>query len=335
MRLTMDDEDGEPVWDRPTGTELVPGYLAWDRLGVGNRCETWLVWSTTLWYPAVLKLARPHQVTHPRAVRSLNREISALDYNQHPCLPRLLNNGTADTLPHIAVEYIDGPTLDEELDTDGPMGGVETASLGAQLLAGIVALHDRGLAHVDLKPENVVLRDGRPVLIDFGSVRRIGAPQPLGRPVGTAGYAAPELEACVPIAAGMDLYGLGTILFEALTGEPAFDPALPADRRPVADDVPSSVAAPLRELVAGLLDPLPEHRPTTAETMQVLGDVACAAETRPWPEWADAWLPDRFTPGRYGGTHPDEPAGEAVSMGSGGFRRAPAAVLRPGERTAP
>ncbi|HEX5493306.1 MAG TPA: serine/threonine-protein kinase [Mycobacteriales bacterium] len=300
MRLTeLDEDDGEPVWDRPEGAELVAGYLAWERLGVGLRCETWLVWSTKLWYPAVLKLARPHQVTHPRAVRSLNREIAALTGNQHPCLPRLFTDGTTDPLPHIAVEYIDGPTLDEELDTNGPIGAAETASLAAQLLAGIIALHDRDLAHVDLKPENVVLRDGRPVLIDFGSVRRIGAPQPLGRPVGTAGYAAPELEACVPIAAGMDLYGLGTILFETLTGEPAFDAALPAACRP-APDVPSTIAAPMRTLVVGLLEPRPEDRPSAAETMRVLGTVASEPDARPWPDWVDDQLQDRFAARRYG-----------------------------------
>lgn len=301
MRLTeLDEEDGEPIWDRPSGTELVTGYLAWGRLSVGTRCETWLVWSTRLWYPAVLKLARPHQVTHPRAVRSLGREIEALEGNQHPCLPRLFTDGTSDPLPHIAVEYIDGPTLDEELDTNGPVGAAEAASLGAQLLAGVVALHDRDLVHVDLKPENVILRDGRPILIDFGSVRRIGAPQPLGRPVGTAGYAPPEMEACKPIAVGMDLYGLGAILFEALTGRPAFDPAVPACSRPAAEAMPCSVTAPLRALVASLLEPRPEDRPSAAETMRVLGTVAAEPEARPWPEWADGWLPGRFTERRSG-----------------------------------
>lgn len=293
MHVTVvDDEDGEPVWDYPPGTQIVGGYLAWERLGVGTRCETWLVWSTALWCPAVLKLARPHQLTHPRAVRSLNREIAALDGAPHPCLPRLFANGTADRWPHVVVEYIDGPTLDEALEVDGPMSAVETASLGAQLLGGIVALHDRGLAHVDLKPENVVLRDGRPVLIDFGSVRRLGSPQPPGRPVGTAGYAAPELEACLPIAASVDLYGLGAILFEALTAEPAFDPALPADRRPPADPVP--VGSPLRALVAGLLAPRPEDRPSVAETMLVFGEVASRSPIRPWPAWVDASVRSRF-----------------------------------------
>src|SRR6185437_5360543 len=89
-----------------------------------------------------------------------------------------------------------------------------------------------GYVHVDLKPENVVLRDGRPYVVDLGSARPIGSEQPEKSPhIGSPGYAAPELEAGAPIAVTMDLYAVGAIAFEVLTGRPAFEPDQPSVAR--------------------------------------------------------------------------------------------------------
>ncbi len=282
MLTTELDVDGKPVWSCGQDTELIEGALAWDRLGVGLRCEAWLVWFVPMWCPAVVKIPRPHQIGQPRARRSLAREVAALGGNNHPSLPRLYRDGTEEARPHLVLEYIDGPALDEEPALDEP----EVALLGAQLLTGLLALHQRGVAHVDVKPENVVLRDMRPVLIDFGSARHIGTPQPAGRPVGTAGYAAPELEASEPIAASMDLYSLGALLHEARTGRRTFDPALPAAERPPAPPLGHS---PLAELVLALLDPDPAKRPTPADALTTFADTL-PEDLRPWPRWADATL---------------------------------------------
>jgi len=270
----VDPVDGLAVWEFTEGCKVPGGNLAIERLGVGMRCETWLVWSTALWSPAVLKLARPHQIDHPRAVRTLCRETAALSDNLQPSLPRLLADGTKDPVPHIVLEYFDGPALDEEIDENGALTGVEAAVLGAQLLPAVASLHHRGLAHLDLKPENVVLRDARPVLLDFGTARPIGSFQLAGHPVGTSGYAAPEQEDCEPVSAAMDLYGLGMVLAEAVTGVPlAKDVELP----------PSPLAPVIRQLVAER----PEDRGTTAEVLVALADAA--GELRPWPEWLDRY----------------------------------------------
>lgn len=158
------------------------------------------------------------------------------------------------------------------LDDNGALDPVDAALLGAHLLPAVADLHRRGLAHLDVKTENVVLRDGRLVLVDFGSTRRIGSPQPAGRPVGTEGYAAPELEACEPVSAAMDLYGIGTVLAEALTGMP-FTDGVP---------LPDSALTPL---VERLLSDDPADR---GDTAGVLAELAkCAGDRRPWPAWVD------------------------------------------------
>ncbi|MGW7682214.1 serine/threonine-protein kinase [Kribbella sp. NPDC054772] len=272
MEQLLDPDDGLAIWDFEEGSELPGRNLAIERLGVGTRCETWLVWNPELWSPAVLKLARPHQIRHPRAVRTLRRETAALTSNPHPALPRLLADGTTAPVPHIVMEYVDGPALDEELEETGALTVAEAAVLGSQLLPAVASLHQRGLAHLDLKPENVVLRDARPILIDFGTARRIGATQRKGHPVGTAGYAAPEQEACEPVSAAMDLFGLGMILAEAVTGVPLAEGV----------EIPAS---PLLPVIEQLLAEQPEKRGTTADVLVALADAA--GELRPWPDWLD------------------------------------------------
>ena len=260
----LDPEDGLPIWDAAEGTELPGEVMAIERLGTGRRCETWLVWSVALWSPAVLKLARPHQLS--QAVKSLRREATVLSGNLHPALPRLLADGTSAPVPHVLTEYIDGPSLADELDDNGALTPCETALLGAQVLAAVLSLHRRGLAHLDLKPDNLVLRDSRPILIDFGSTRSIGSLQPAGHPVGTVGYAPPEQESCQPVAATMDLYALGQTLRECLDDAPAGDSA-------VQEVLQQSTAAN------------PEARGAASEVLVSLAEAA--GETRPWPGWLD------------------------------------------------
>jgi serine/threonine protein kinase len=293
LLTTPDVDDGAPVWDCQPGAELPGKHLAWQRLGVGHRCETWLAWSVPLWCPVVVKLARPGQLDSPRAARSLGREVAALAGATHPALPRLLADGRAAPVPYLVVEYLDGPALDEELD-NGPLSGQEVAQLAGPLVAALSHLHERGLAHVDLKPPNVILRDGRPVLIDFGSARPIDSRLSPGKPIGSPGYSAPELEAGEPIAATMDMYGLGAVLHESLTGQPAFDPAIPASRRPMPGGMPIGVNPGLAALVAALLSPRPADRPTPADVLLMVARCSADPDDRPWPQWADRYLTYRF-----------------------------------------
>lgn len=273
---TLDDCDLLPVWPLDPGETSLGDHLAIERLGVGHRCETWLAWSTLLWAPVVLKVARPHQVTHPRALATLRREVAALEAVTHPALPSLVAAHLDDAVPHVVTEYVDGPTLADVIDGDGPFTPEETALLGTQLLSALAQLHRRGLAHLDVKPENVVLRDGRPVLIDFGSSRRLGSRQPAGKPVGTVGYSAPEMESCEPISIGMDLFGLGATMAESLAGVPY-------------PEITALPASPVAAVVERLLAVDASNRGTVPQLLLTLAD-RCGPD-RPWPAWADPSVP--------------------------------------------
>lgn len=259
------------------------GCFAGERLGVGHRCETWLAWSPQLWCPVFVKFPRPHQMSHPRARQSLRREVAALGGNLHPGLARLYEDGTKASQPYVIFEYVDGVALDDEIDERGAFEPHEIALLATQLLSALRTVHARGLAHLDIKPANIMVDNGRPILLDFGSSRAIGAPQPPNNPIGSPGYSGPDLEGGEPISMAMDLYGVGVTLYETMTGVPAFDPDLAATDRPAPRALPSSK---LGDLLMRLIDPDPAARPDLDTTLRAFGDIAEESGEPAWPDWA-------------------------------------------------
>jgi serine/threonine protein kinase len=276
-----DEQDGEPIWLVAEDADLVPGVAAIHRIAVGTRCETWLGWSRSLWCPVEVKLARPAQLS--RALRSLGREVAALDRHLHPAWPRLYADHRDGEIPCLVTELIDGPGLDEVAD-EGRVDVAAAALIAVELLGAVRALHRRGLAHLDAKPENVIVRDGRAILIDFGSARPLGRPQPAGYPIGTEGFAAPELAAGDPIAAGMDVFGVGATVLAALAADPVSPTTVSADAvraaRPEVMTEPG--AEELLAALAAMTAPDPSARPDVSTALRSLADLFDPA-CRPWP----------------------------------------------------
>lgn len=268
-------------WSAHSGELLLPGLLAWELLGDGVRREMWLAWSTDRWAPVAVKLPRPSYAAEPRSAATLHAEAVLLGQVRHTGFQRLLRDGSGDPLPHLVLEYVEGPSLDTVID-DGPLGPDDLVFLGMHLAAALHYLHGLGFVHRDLKPENVVIREGRPVLLDLGLARPIGTAGRADAPQGTDGYRAPEQErgaAAEPLA---DLYALGTILAEAAVGDVDW---LPEDL----GALPTELAAVLTRL----RDPDPAGRP--ADAAHLLTELAAAlpAGAAPtWPHWASAALPN-------------------------------------------
>jgi eukaryotic-like serine/threonine-protein kinase len=266
------------VWNFTEGEEIVEGVLAWQRLASGERCETWLAWSSPRCAPVVVKLLCTDDMGDDSAVSALAREARLLRRVSHPFLPRLYDDGTTASRPHLVMEYVEGPSLAQMLDEEGTFSPTDVATIGLQVAMALHHLHELGIAHLDVKPGNVMMRGGRIVLIDLGGSRTIGSTAPRGPAWGTEDYMAPEHAAGFPAAALSDIYSLGATLAELVTGR----------RPPAATNVTKwRTRSAAGERLLAAIDTLrsmdPACRPASARDAMVLLRTVRADITPPWP----------------------------------------------------
>lgn len=299
-------------WEFTPGQALVPGLLAWTPLGDGPRCQTWLAWDLARWGPAAVKVPLPATLRDGRGAAALRPELEAVADLAHPSIQRLLDSSLEGPLPYLEFEYVEGPTLEAELEDEGAFHPIDVVLTGMQLTAALGYLHRNGLVHLDVKPGNVVLRDQRPVLIDFGFTSRAGDRPPSGRARGTPAWMAPEQIEHQPATPSMDLFALGALLFELATAEPAFEPSddgpeperwpqLQRDRSAQRAMLERSLPPLLARLIGDLLEPDPADRPSNAAEVLAALDEAMPAEAaaeRFWPSWAAPALGARRAAGR-------------------------------------
>ena len=166
-----------------------------------------------------VKLQHPNRSAHGRRIW---RRASALAPIQHPGLAQILSVGEEDGSLYLVMDFVEGETL-ERLLTKGPLDEAAVVQLAIGIASALHAVHVHGLVHGDIKPSNVILSEGRPRLIDFGFISELGETDE--RVMGTLRYSAPEQLRILhrPIDGRSDLYALGMMLFEAITGRPAFD----------------------------------------------------------------------------------------------------------------
>lgn len=197
-------------------------------------------------------------------------EVRALERLRHPNLVEMLDAGTEAGRDYLVMTLVEGPTLRQALAT-GPVSPGRAARIGAAVAEGLACVHACGVVHRDVKPGNVLLGPGARVrLADFGIARLLSATRvtATGVAVGTAGYLAPEQVSGSAVGTPADVYALGLVLLEALTGRREYDGA-PLEaavarlhRRPrVPDDLPRG----WRALLSAMTDDDPSARPTAAE----------------------------------------------------------------------
>lgn len=146
----------------------------------------------------------------------------------HPNVVRTLDCGWSDGEMCVVMERVEGPTLKQALSDHREPSVSEAVAIADALEAGLAALHQQKIIHRDLKPANIILSSSGPVIIDFGLVRRIGEETVTGenKAVGSLAYMAPEqLTQPDRVSTAADLYSLGAVLFEMLTGRPPHDHA--------------------------------------------------------------------------------------------------------------
>src|ERR671915_227681 len=192
-------------------------------LGSGGMGEVYLARDRVLGRDVALKVLRKQYAGDDEFAERFKREAMSAASLSHPNIVQVYDRGeTEEGASYIAMEYVPGGTLKERISKEGPLEAADAAALGAQVAEALGAAHDRGMVHRDIKPQNVLLaaRGGAKVA-DFG-IARAGSSATISRTgsvMGTAGYMSPEQALSKSATPESDLYSLGVVLYEALTGE--------------------------------------------------------------------------------------------------------------------
>jgi eukaryotic-like serine/threonine-protein kinase len=260
----------ERRWRFAAGAEIVPGRVALELLGGGDRYEAWLAWDERLHATVVTKLLRPHLVDDPKARAAIENEAAALETLAHPVIVRSFGSHLGGERPHLVLEHLDGPRLSTLLRRFGPLAAEQLVPLGRALNSALAYMHGQAWLHLDVKPRNIVMT-ASPRLIDLSVARTFEAATRISGYVGTDAYMSPEQAdraRFAQIGPASDVWGLGATLYEALTGRQGF-PGTPERRFPQLDggqpSVPSKAPPALAALLGACLADDPAARPSHAE----------------------------------------------------------------------
>lgn len=262
-------------------------YRVLDRIGSGGMAEVFRARDEVLDRPVAVKVFKTTHVAPDDDARGLERqqlEVAALARLNHPNLIALYDGsiGSGDGPAFIVMELIDGPSLAARI-AGGPLPEASVREIAIQLADGLAYVHAQGMVHRDVKPENILLgvdrsdddSTVRARLSDFGIVRLLGSERLTSADLtlGTASYLAPEQARGSHVDPPADIYALGLVLLEALTGRRMYDgPALEAalarlSQRP---EIPAGLPEPWPGLLYAMTETDPRLRPSATEVARVL-----------------------------------------------------------------
>ncbi|MFI6147827.1 serine/threonine-protein kinase [Streptomyces sp. NPDC051109] len=280
--------------DGPDSSIVIAGrYRLERRLGRGGMGTVWQASDELLGRLVAVKELHVDGGTESKGALREARTVAQVRHSHVVVVHDVVEH---DGRPHIVMELVEGGSLADRLAGDGPLGPVETARMGLDLLGALRAAHARGVLHRDVKPANVLLEagTGRVVLTDFGIARLAGSTtiSETGAFVGSPEYTSPERMQGAAAGPESDLWSLGVLLCTALTGKSPFHrdslggvlhAVVSAEIRPPAQ------AGPLAPVIRGLLERLPQRRMEAAEAERLLsaylrtGAVPAAADRAPGP----------------------------------------------------
>ncbi|MCU1467131.1 MAG: Serine/threonine protein kinase [Actinomycetia bacterium] len=245
----------------------------------GGMAEVYLAHDQLLNRPVALKALFPEYAREPSFVERFRREAQAAANLNHPNIVAIYDWGQEDGTYFIVMEYVEGRALRDLIRSEGPLDPNQAAEITAEIASALGFAHRNGVVHRDVKPGNVLLtRSGTVKVTDFG-IARAGASDGLtqtGSVMGTATYFSPEQAQGLPVDGRSDVYALGVVLYEMVTGVAPFtgdspvavaykhvreEVVLPSERNP---DIPPD----LEHIIVTALAKAPENRYQTADDMR-------------------------------------------------------------------
>ena len=293
---------------------LANRYRVERELGRGGMAKVYRGTDTVLGRPVAIKLLAAQYAEDADFVARFRREAQAAARLNHPNLVGVYDTGTDEGVHFIVMEYVEGRTLADFLEGGGRVAPGRAAEIGDLVLRALQAAHAQGVIHRDIKPANIMITPGGEVKVtDFGIARLSSGTETLAATsavLGTASYLSPEQARSEPVDGRTDLYALGCVLYEMVTGRPPFvgDSAVSVASKHVMDipEPPSTfnrdVSPELEAVILRALAKDPEDRYAAADEMR--RDLGRAmrgeAVTAPGPEaFASQGLPrGAATPGR-------------------------------------
>ena len=282
---------------------LLGPYLITQPIGAGGMGEVYRAHDTRLDRDVAVKVLPIEIARDPDRRARFEREARAVAALTHPNVLAVHDVGTHDGTAYLVTELLDGETLRQRL-ADAAVAPRKAVEMGIQIACGLAAAHEKGIVHRDLKPENVfITRDGRVKILDFGLAAQVAssassAESPTiaagtepGMVLGTVGYMSPEQVRGTKVDHRTDIFALGAVLFEMLTGRRAFQRDTSAETMTaiLKDDVPElsstghHVPPPVDRIVRRCLEKNPDERLQAARDVAIALEAVSGTDVTPLP----------------------------------------------------
>lgn len=201
-------------------------YKIEEVVGAGGMATVYMAFDQTLERSVAVKVMRREVVKEADQLERFRREARAAAKLSHAHIVTVIDAGEENSRPYIVFEYVPGETLKQRIKSEGPLPITESVAYAIEIGSALVAAHAAGLVHRDVKPQNVLLdTQGHAKVADFGIARELEASDGLtktGRVLGTTDYVSPEQAMGEVVTGQSDVYSLGIVLYEMLTGDVPF-----------------------------------------------------------------------------------------------------------------